>query len=138
MKKKLFITLMVIVLLLAAVVPALAQSEPDRVSLTIINKTGGLVTLSMTGDTTSTHYFLAVSGGENGYNEAFYTVDRDTYQQVTYACGITSPGTLDATIQVKLVFVACDRALSTNGEPSQQKISLGESPPSPDYFYQFD
>lgn len=139
MKKKLLTILLVVVMLLVTVIPAFAQDdEPDRVPLRIINRTGSLVTLTLNGDDTGSHYFLAVPGSTLGEVESTFTIDRDTYSQITLVCGSTLNGTLNASAQVRLVFVNCSRAPANPGEPTQQKISAGEPPPNPYFVYQHD
>ncbi len=138
MKKKLFILTVVVIMLLVAVIPAFAKDDaPDRVPVRIINKSGSLVTLTLNGKTTGSHYFLAVPGGSTEV-EATFTIDRDVYSQITLICGTTLKGTLDASIQVRLVFVNCARGGANAGEPTQQKISAGETPPNSFYVYQHD
>jgi hypothetical protein len=139
MRKKLLILTVVFVMLLVTVIPAFAQDdEPDRVPLRVINRTGSVVTLTLNGDETGSHYFLAIPGSSFGEVETTFTIDRDTYSQVTLVCGGTLTGTLDASAQLRLVFVNCSRAPANPGEPTQQKISAGEPPPNPFFVYQHD
>lgn len=139
MKKKLLIVTLVVIMLFAFTLPAFAQDdEPDRVPLRVINRTGSLVTLTLNGDDTGSHYFLAVPGSSTGEVEANFTIDRDTYSQITLVCGTTLTGSLDASAQVRLVFVNCSRGPANPGEPTQQKIAASEPPPNPHFVYQHD
>lgn len=115
----------------AAVIPA--QAGPDDLArLTLKNKTDGVVYLQLMGPTAATYYYLTVPANE----EITFTVERMFYDRQTFACGLVSQGVVDIPHDFKMTFVACDRQAPNQGEPSQEKISLFDSPTGQEWYYQ--
>ena len=122
MKKTIVQTMIIVTILFMGVVPAMAaEDEPDLVRLTVINKTDGKVFLQL--NATNAH-FMTIPAGET----SIFTVEREDYVRQTWACGLYAKGTLDMSSQVKLVFTRCGYKAPNAGEPTQEKVSLYDSP----------
>ena len=122
MKKTVVLVMMLIAILLVSVIPALAaEDEPDLVRLTVMNKTDGKVFLQLNGENA---YFLTIPAGAT----SLFTVEREEFVRQTWACGAYGKGLLDMSSQVKLVFTACGFEAPNAGEPTQEKVSLFDSP----------
>ena len=122
MKKTIVLVLMIVAILFMGIVPALAaEDEPDLVRLTVINKTDGKVFLQLNGENA---YFLTIPAGAT----SLFTVEREEFVRQTWACGAYGKGFLDMSSQVKLVFTPCGFEAPNAGEPTQEKVSLFDSP----------
>jgi hypothetical protein len=125
MMKKILLALALITLLLAA-----AGDKPARLSrLTIINKSGLAVGISLEGQYTGVQYYLHVlEGSRSAPLEKIFTITPDIYRMEVdyielwdpvygYSCS-SSPGlTVEATRNVRVVVLECDRAIPNRGEP---------------------
>jgi hypothetical protein len=123
-KKILLALIMVLVVTLVFSASVLAAEEPDMVGVTIINRTNGLVYVSVVPDPATVVYFMAVITGDR---ERF-TVPRGIYSHTTYACGKTVYGKLDLRQQVTLVFTPCGSDPANSGERGIEKIRLDTYP----------
>ncbi len=133
-KKILFVLFLVLVAALALSATAFAAEEEDLVGVTIINRTSGLVYVSLVPDPATVVYFLDVRTGER---ERF-TVPRGRYSHTTYACGKTVYGKLDLSHQVTLVFTPCASDPANSGERGIEKIRLDSYPFRSDFQFSFD
>ena len=124
----LLIGLLILDVFLAAAVPAYAGKNKE-VRLKLINKTDHDVNLQLSGD--KFYYFTVPAKTANTYH-----IVKGMYNRQTWACGATSVGTLDMRSQVKLNFIPCERTAPNQGEPSQEKVSLYDSPWGPRHHYQ--
>jgi hypothetical protein len=128
-RKGLILVVIVVMLLTAAVMPAMAKSKLVR--LTLNNKSDQTVNLQLNG---SQFYYLTVGAGES----KVFTVNRETYSRTTWACGLTSSGTLDMSTQVTLNFMPCEGPAPNQGTPTFEKVSLFDSPTGKYWRYQDD
>lgn len=137
MSKKIpFILFLVLVATLVLSVFAVAAADDeDLVGVTIINRTNGLVYVSLLPSENATVvYFLDVLPGERGY----FTVPRGSYSHTTYACGKTAYGNLDLSHQVTLAFTPCGSDPANSGERGIEKIRLDTYPFRSDFQYSLD
>lgn len=131
--KSYFVSLLLVLMaLLLLTTAAAAQEEPDRVRLTIDNRTDQVVALSLTGP--EARYYLAVAAG----TKQIFTVVRDEYTHITLACGQTATGTVDISRQLQLNFTSCYVQPANQGEPGIEKIFLTESPTKTQWQYQYN
>ena len=122
MKKTIVLALMLVAILFVGIIPAMAaEDEPDLVRLTVINKTDGKVFLQLNG--TNAHFMTIPAGATS-----VFTVEREEFVRQTWACGLYGKGTLDMSSQVKLNFTPCGIGAVNSGEPTQEKVSLYDSP----------
>ena len=123
MKKTIVLVMMLLAILFVGVVPALAAEDdaPDLARLTVINKTDGKVFLQLNG---TNAFFLTIGAGSTGE----FTLEKEEFVRQTWACGAYAKGLLDMSSQVKLVFTRCGYDAPNAGEPTQEKISLYDSP----------
>ena len=118
----LLVAVILVIVLVAAVYPAYAESAQNKlVRLKLINKSDQVVNLQLSGDE---FYYLTVPA--NG--TAKFTVKKGVYTRQTWACGATSVGTLDMSSQAKLNFIPCEMFAPNQGEATQEKVSLYDSP----------
>lgn len=123
MKKTVVLVMLVVALLFVGIVPAFAAEDdaPDLSPLTVINKTDGKVYLQLNGENA---YFLVIPAGTT----SVFTVEKEEFVRQTWACNAYAKGFLDMSGQVKLVFTRCGYAAPNAGEPTQEKVSLFDSP----------
>jgi hypothetical protein len=135
-KKILFsISLVLVATLVLSVFAVAAAEDEDLVAVTIINRTNGLVYVSLLPvENATTVYFLDVLAGERQH----FTVPRGSYSHTTYACGKTSYGNLDLGHQVTLVFTPCGSDPANSGERGIEKIRLDTYPFRSDFQYSLD
>lgn len=118
----LIIGVLIIAIVLFAAVPVFAGSAQSKlVRLKIINKSDQNVNLQLDG---AQFYYLTVKPNTT----QVFTVKQGVYSRQTWACGASTVGTLDMSSQVKLTFIPCERYAPNQGEPSQEKVSLFDSP----------
>lgn len=124
------LALMLVAILLVGIIPAVAaEDEPDLVRLTVMNQTGGTIYLQLNG---TNLYYLTIPAGAT----SLFTVEKGEYIRQTWACSLHAQGTLDLSSQVKLNFTPCDQEAVNAGEPTQEKVSLYDSPTSTLWRYQ--
>lgn len=122
--------LLIVAVFFAAVYPAFAGSAQNKlVRLKLINKSDGVVNLQLDGDD---FYYLTVPAKTT----KTFTVKRGLYGRSTWACGASASGTLDMSSQVKLNFIPCEGFAPNQGEPTQEKVSLFDSPTNIMWRYQ--
>ena len=124
MKKNVFWMLIIAALLLVA------GSNPKRlVRLTVVNKAGRKIELSLTGKNFEQFYYLHIAEGDRlmPYEQVF-TVVPDTYTSSLYywelwdpvygnQCG-TKGQTLDVTRNIRLTVLPCELTPANGGEPA--------------------
>lgn len=111
-------------------VQAAKDDEPDLTYLTMINRTGGTVSIQMAGEA---YYYFTVGPGD----ARTYHVEKGMYDRNTFACGLyASGGTLNMSSRVLLVFPDCMKGAANQGEPSMEKVSLFDTPYGKHYRYQ--
>lgn len=123
-KKILFALIIMLIASLTLSASVFAADEEPMVGVTIINRTNGLVYVSVVPEPATVVYFMAVKAGER---ERF-TVPRGVYSHTTYACGKTVYGKLDLRQQVTLVFTPCGSDPANSGERGIEKIRLDTYP----------
>ena len=131
--KKIFLFSLILVMIatLAFNTFSAAAAYNDMVSVTIINRTQGLVYVSLLPESATVVYFLDVLPGETGH----FTVPQGLYSHTSYACGKTVHGTVDLDHQVKLVFTPCGSEPANSGERGIEKIFLDTYPFRSDFRY---
>jgi hypothetical protein len=108
---------------------AMAIAREDLARVEIINKTDGPVTLVLIGERDS--YALNVEAETT----KIFTVEREIYSHTTYSCGDSQTGTVDMTTQIRLVFTRCYGDAPNQGEPSQEKVHIPDSPDGMHWYY---
>jgi len=121
------VALLVLGVFFTAIYPAYAGSK--LVKFKIINKTDQNVYIQLDGDE---FYYLTIMPETTQK----FTVERDVYKRTTWACGYASVGTLDLSSQIKLNFTPCELTAPNQGEPTQEKVSLYDSPTGLKWRYQ--
>ena len=130
--------LLVIVLLIAAALPASAyaqsgQAEPKLFPLEIRNRSASPVTVLLLGPEGLAAYALNVPAS----TDMLFTVREGQYDQTTYACGSTAKGKLDVSQRLRLVFTACPSDAPNWGAPTLEKVHLFDSPKGILWRYQY-
>jgi hypothetical protein len=124
MKKKTFLILVILALSLIS-----ADKLPNGLKrLTVVNKSGRELEISLNGKTFNQFYYLNVPEGSRDVPvERYYTVVPDTYSASVYyyelwdpvygnQCG-TKGDTLDLRRNVKITIFECDTTPPNHGEP---------------------
>jgi hypothetical protein len=70
-------------------------------------------------------------------SERIFTVWEGAYDQTTFACGVSSDGTLAVTQQIRLVFTSCPGPAPNQGAPSIEKVHLRDVPEGKKWLYQY-
>ena len=96
--------------------------NPNVTSLTIINKTGELVELSLT--RTDKFHHLRIEP----YTTKTFTLRPELFYQNTFSCGKSMDGYLDMESSVRLVFTGCGEPAPNKGEPTLEKVHIDDSP----------
>jgi hypothetical protein len=136
--KRVPFSLLVIILLLTAALPASAsaqngQDEAKLFPLEIRNRSASPVTVLLLGPNGLAAYALNVSAS----SQRLFTVREGLYDQTTLACGDTAKGKLDVSQQLRLVFTACPGEAPNWGAPTIEKIHLFDSPKGILWRYQY-
>ena len=132
MKRKiLFSLILVMIATLAFSTFSAAAAFNDMVSVTIINRTPGIVYVSLLPKSATVVYYLDVLPGQTEH----FTVPQGRYSHTSYACGKTVQGTIDLSHQVKLVFTPCGSEPANSGERGIEKIFLDTYPFRSDFNY---
>jgi hypothetical protein len=113
-----------IVLLTIAIlsISLIAGSFPlgKKVGLTINNKSGATLYMSLDGKFFKQHYYLVIPNGV----EKTYTIIPDQYKRTTWACdGIRNNGSLIAVSKTRLTFTPCFQKITNFGEPGNEKVA---------------
>jgi len=127
----LFSLILVMIATLAFNTFSAAAAYNDMVSVTIINRTSGLVYVSLLPKEANVVYYLDVLGGQTEH----FTVPRGRYTHTSYACGKTVHGVVDLRHQVTLVFTPCGSEPPNSGERGIEKIFLDTYPFRSDFIY---
>ena len=134
MNKKFMLILALVLLAALAISVFSASAASDLVGLTIMNKTDGVVWVSLLSSDGQSVFWLEVPAGET----KSYTVPRAVYSHITVACGETATGSVDIRKLTTLIFTHCEGKPPNAGERSIEKIHFYDSPDRGDFNYQFD
>jgi hypothetical protein len=119
---------LLLVVFLLALISTSASSPPGRlVQLTVVNKSGLKIEISLTGQCEETFYYLRVPKGDRASPmEKTFTLVPDTYSTSLYYIELWDPvygyscssksQTLDLTRNVRMVVLPCDRTPPNSGE----------------------
>jgi len=130
MRKKLLIISLLAVLLIAA-----SSSYTKLYRLTIINKSGMEMAISLLGEDDSYQYYLRVPEGDRrSPTETIFTIVPDTYSinayyiepwdpVYGYTCNDPGGKTLEAERNIRLTFTECNYTPRNGGEPSMWKFN---------------
>lgn len=130
MRKKLLIISLLAVLLIAA-----SSSYTKLYRLTIINKSGMEMAISLLGEDDSHQYYLRVPEGDRrSPTETIFTIVPDTYSinayyiepwdpVYGYTCNDPGGKTLEAERNIRLTFTECNYTPRNGGEPSMWKFN---------------
>jgi hypothetical protein len=138
MKKSIRLAL-VLILVMALTSISATISGGDNQTITIYrieiqNRTANPVSLSLVGVDVPSVYWL--SAAPNTTRD--YTIRGGNYNQITYACGSTASGTLQATQQLRLIFTPCSGPAPNSGAPTIEKIHLTDTPHGSAWLYQYN
>ena len=116
--KKTSVLIAIAALVLALILVTVVSAQSKLVRLEIINRTDQNVALSLIGE--SGAFYLPVAPGTS----RVFTLEREVYEQTTFACGKSQTGTVDLATQLRLVFPSCFGDLPNSGEPTLEKVKL--------------
>ena len=127
--------ILLIISLLAVLAIAASSAYTKLYRLTIINKSGMDLAISLLGDDDSHQYYLRVPAGDRrSPTETIFTLVPDTYSinayyiepwDPVYGYTCTDPGgkTLVAERNIRLTFTECNYTPRNGGEPSMWKFN---------------
>lgn len=133
MKKTiLFSLILVMIATLAFSTFSAAAAWNDMLRVTIINRTKGLVYVSLLPkkDATVVYYMDVLPG-----TTETFTVPVGQYTHTSYACSKTAYGSMNLRHQVTLVFTPCGSEPPNSGERGIEKIFLDTYPFRSDFIY---
>lgn len=135
MKRSLSVTLFFALLLaLSPLFAVSAQEDAEPIhKLVVHNLTDQNVSLLLVARDGPGSIGLSVGPGV----ERLFTVREGTYTQLTVSCGESASGTLDVFQQLRLVFTPCPGTAPNQGEPTMEKIHVGDSPSGKLWRYQY-
>jgi hypothetical protein len=129
----LFSLILVMIAALAFNIFSASAAYNDMVRVTIINRTKGLVYVSLLPKENATVvYFLDVLPGET----EVFTVPQGRYTHTTYACGKTVYGAIDLGSQITLAFTPCGSEPANSGERGIEKVFLDTYPFRSDFQFE--
>ncbi len=109
------------------------DEAPDLVRLTIQNRTDKVIYLTLKGE--EANFFLTIEAD----TVKVFTVPPDDYEHTTYACEKTATGVVDINRQLELIFSPCHINPVNLGEPSIEKIFMGDDDvPNSKWQFQID
>lgn len=103
------------------------------VRVEIRNHSGGEVIITLSALEGEQFYRLALQPDES----RVYTLQAGNYAQITYACGRSASGTLDATRHLRLTFTPCAGMAPNAGAPAMEKVHLDDSPQGLKWRYRY-
>ena len=127
--------ILLIISLLAVLLIAASSSYTKLYRLTIINKSGMDLAISLLGEDDNNQYYLRVPEGDRrSPTETIFTIVPDTYSinayyiepwdpVYGYTCNDPGGKTLVAERNIRLTFTECDYTPRNGGEPSMWKFN---------------
>jgi hypothetical protein len=135
MNKKVVLGIL-LALLLVLTIPMVASAqedeEPDLVRFTLVNDTVDPMALYLNAPGEFFYFYVWPE------STRVFTVPEGQYTHTTWSCGQYASGTVDLSRQLELRFPSCKLAPANPGEPSLEKIWLGDGTPNSHWQYQID